>query len=382
VTDATRPHLFTPLTLRAVSLRNRIVVSPMCQYTAVDGLAGDWHLVNLSKFAIGGAGLVFCEAAGVEPAGRITHGCVGFWDDDLMAPWPRITDFVKAHGAVPGAQIAHAGRKASTQRPWEGAGPLGDAEAERRKGPWQTVAASAEAAGKGWHVPEALEAAEITGLVDKFAAAARRAIDAGFEVIEVHGAHGYLIHSFLSPLANHRNDEWGGDLKGRMRFALAVAEAVRGAMPDEAPLFFRISSVDGGDGVGWTLDDSVVLAKELKALGVDVVDCSSGGIDMNHMPAARLPRGPAFQVPYAERLRADADIATMAVGLITEAEQAEAIVRDGRADLVALARELMSDPHWPAHAAIALGAEDAYRTWPDQIGWWIEKRDSRPAAKA
>lgn len=377
----TQSQLFSPFDIRGVTLRNRIVVSPMCQYSATDGLAGDWQLVNLSKFAIGGAGLVFCEAAGVEPKGRITNGCVGFWNDELMAPWPRIIDFIKAQGAVPAAQIAHAGRKGSTQRPWEGAAPLTDADAAGGDPPWQTVAPSAEASGDGWPVPHALESSEIMGLVDKFAAAARRAIDAGFEVVEVHGAHGYLIHSFLSPLANHRNDEWGGDLEGRMRFALAVAEAVRGAMPDEAPLFFRISAVDGGDGVGWTLDDSVVLARQLKVRGVDVIDCSSGGIDMNHMPAARLPRGPAFQVPFAERVRADADVATMAVGLITEAEQAEAIVRDGQADLVALARELMSDPHWPAHAAIALGADDAYATWPDQVGWWLERRDSRMAAK-
>ncbi len=377
----TQSQLFSPFDIRGVTLRNRIVVAPMCQYSATDGLAGDWHLVNLSKFAIGGAGLVFCEAAGVEPKGRITNGCVGFWDDDLMTPWPRIIDFIKAQGAVPAAQIAHAGRKGSTQRPWEGAAPLTDEDAAAGDPPWQTVAPSAEAGGDGWPVPHALESSEIMGLVDKFAAAARRAIDAGFEVVEVHGAHGYLIHSFLSPLSNHRNDEWGGDLEGRMRFALAVAEAVRGAMPDEAPLFFRISAVDGGDGVGWTLDDSVVLAGELKARGVDVIDCSSGGIDMNHMPAARLPRGPAFQVPFAERVRADADVATMAVGLITEAEQAEAIVRDGQADLVALARELMSDPHWPAHAAIALGADDAYATWPDQVGWWLERRDSRMTAK-
>ena len=378
----TRSQLFSPLDIRGVTVRNRIVASPMCQYSATDGLAGDWHLVNLAKFAIGGAGLVFCEAACVEPAGRLTHGCVGFWNDDLMAPWPRITDFIKAHGAVAGAQIAHAGRKASTQRPWEGAAPLGDAEAARGESSWQTVASSAEGAGDGWHLPHALEPAEIATIVDKFAAAARRAIDAGFEVIEVHGAHGYLIHSFLSPLANHRNDEWGGNLEDRMRFALAVAEAVRGAMPDEAPLFFRISAVDGGDGVGWTLDDSVILAKELKARGVDVVDCSSGSINMDRMPAARLPRGPAFPVPFAERVRADADVATMAVGLITEPEQAEAIVHGGQADLVALARELMSDPNWPAHAAIALGAEDAYRTWPDQIGWWLESRDARMAAKS
>jgi 2,4-dienoyl-CoA reductase-like NADH-dependent reductase (Old Yellow Enzyme family) len=379
---SSQPALFTPLDIRGVRLPNRIVVAPMCQYSAVDGIAGDWHLVNLSKFAIGGAGLIFCEAAGVTPAGRITHGCAGFWNDEQMAPWKPIIKFIKAQGAVPAAQIAHAGRKGSTQRPWQGADPLTETDAARGEEPWITVAPSAEPSGDGWPVPHALDSSEVETVIGQFADSARRAIDAGFEVIEVHAAHGYLIHSFLSPLSNYRNDEWGGDREGRMRFALAIAEAVRAAMPDTAPLFFRISAVDGGDGVGWTLDDSVVLAGGLKARGVDVIDCSSGGIDMNHMPAARLPRGPAFQVPFAERIRTDADIPTMAVGLITEAEQAEAIVRDGQADLVALARELMSNPHWPTHAAITLGAEDAYRNWPDQVSWWLEKRDSHMAAKS
>ena len=341
--------LFSPLTLRGVALRNRIAVSPMCQYScdAADGIATDWHLVHLGARAIGGAGLVLTEAAAVEPAGRISPWDLGIWSADHAKALSRVAQFVTAQGAVPGIQLAHAGRKASAMRPWQGGGPVapGDPLA------WATCAPSAIPFAEGWPAPHALGEGEIAGIVRDFASAARRAVAYGFRVIELHGAHGYLLHSFLSPLSNVRTDAWGGPLAHRMRFALEVVDAVRAAIPDEVPLLLRISASDWVEG-GWTIGDSVVLAREAAARGVDLVDCSSGGA----VASAKIPAAPGYQVPFAARIRREAGVATGAVGLITTPAQAEAIVVEGEADLVLLARELLRDPHWPLRAAHALGA--------------------------
>ncbi|MEO0679284.1 MAG: NADH:flavin oxidoreductase/NADH oxidase [Pseudomonadota bacterium] len=366
------PKLFEPLRLRGQTLRNRVVISPMCQYSAHDGYLDDWHLVHLGRFATGGAGLIFTEATAVQKNGRITHGCPGLWEDGQIAGHAQVTAFEARHGAVPAIQLAHAGRKASMQRPWFGNGPLDADDAARGDMAWTPVGPSPLPVDEGWLEPHPLSADDIATLIDDFAAAARRALAAGYKAAEVHGAHGYLIHSFLSPLSNRRNDAYGGDLKGRMRLALEVTEAVRAVWPDDLPLFFRCSSVDG-DAAGWSLEDTVALAKALKGLGVDVIDCSSGGI-AGSATAARGKRKPGFQVPYAARVRAEAGLATQAVGLITHPEQAEAILEAGEADLIAIGREALADPAWPLHAAQALGADEAYARWPEQYGWWLVRR--------
>lgn len=373
MTDA--PHLFRPLTLRGVTARNRIVISPMCQYTAHDGHLEDWHLVHLGRFATGGAGIVFTEATAVQKSGRITHGCPGLWTDSQIPGHARITQFARRNGAVPAIQLGHAGRKSGMQRPWFGNGPLTAEDHARGDMPWTPVGPSALPVADGWPEPHALTHEEIATLVDDYVAAAHRALAAGYQIAEVHGAHGYLIHSFLSPLSNQRNDAYGGDLAGRMRLALEVTEAVRAVWPEDLPLFFRTSAVDG-DPEGWSLDDTVVLARELKARGVDVVDCSSGGITGAATAAGGAKRQPGFQVPYAERVREDAGLATMAVGLITHPEQAEAIVADGRADLVAIGREALVDPAWPLHAATTLDHDVQFETWPEQYGWWLAGRQA------
>lgn len=370
----TEPLLFTPLTLREVALRNRIVISPMCQYSARDGLANDWHFAHLARFALGGAGLIFVEATAVKREGRITHGDMGLWQDGQIAPLKRIADFVKSQGAVPAIQLGHAGRKASMQRPWHGNGPLDASDRARGEEAWPIVAPSPLPMDEGWLMPHALTPGEMAALREDFRRATLRALEAGFEVVEVHGAHGYLLQSFLSPIGNHRNDAYGGDRAGRMRFPLEIAETVRATWPKERPVFFRVSAVDGVEG-GWTLDDTVALALELKARGIDVVDCSSGGI-AGSATAARIPRGFGFQVPFAERVRREAGIKTMAVGLILEAQQAEAVLRGGQADLIAIGREALYDPNWALHAERALkgGAAD-FAHWPVQAGWWLERRE-------
>jgi 2,4-dienoyl-CoA reductase-like NADH-dependent reductase (Old Yellow Enzyme family) len=374
-----KPLLFTPITLRSVTLPNRIVLSPLCMYSAREGLANEFHHSHLSAFARGGVGLVFTEATAVEPRGRISHGCCGIWNDAQAEAYAPIARYIASLGAVPAIQIAHAGRKASAHPPWSGGAPL---DAARGDQPWETVGPSAEPVGSEWPTPRALTDAEIADIVEAFAAAARRAAAAGFRVLEIHAAHGYLLHSFLSPLANKRNDRWGGDRAGRMRFPLAVVEAVRAAWPQELPLFCRISCVDG-PADGWGLEDSVALARELKARGVDVVDCSAGGIagppayragDNGKPLASRSERGPGFQVPYAERLRREAGVATMAVGVIVEGGQAEAILQQGRADLIAVGRELMYDPFWALHAGEALGADPNRVMWQKNYGWAMLRR--------
>jgi 2,4-dienoyl-CoA reductase-like NADH-dependent reductase (Old Yellow Enzyme family) len=341
------PQTFTPLTIRDVTFRNRIAVSPMCQYSSVDGFAGDWHLVHLGSRAVGGAGLVMMEATAVEPRGRISPWDQGIWKDEHVEFLTRIAAFLKTHGAVAGIQLAHAGRKASTGRPWEGGALIPEAD-----GGWQPVAPSALPFNPDHPAPHELSKAEIAGLVEDFAAAARRSLAAGFELVEIHAAHGYLAHEFLSPLSNARTDEYGGSFDNRLRFTMEVTEAVRAVWPQELPLFMRISATDWAPG-GWTVDDSVELARRVKRRGVDLIDCSSGGLSIQQ----KIELGPGYQVPFAERIRREADVMTGAVGLITTPQQCEEIVATGKADLVLLARESLRDPYFAGHSSKALGAD-------------------------
>jgi 2,4-dienoyl-CoA reductase-like NADH-dependent reductase (Old Yellow Enzyme family) len=343
------PTLFSPLALRGVTLRNRIGVSPMCQYSSVDGFANDWHLVHLGSRAAGGAGVVVMEASAVTPEGRISPADNGIWKDEHIPFLARIAAFLRGQGAAAGIQIAHAGRKAGTAVPWQGGGTLPPAA-----GGWQPVAPSPVPFRPEDPPPAELSTRQIASLVDAFAAAARRALQAGFQVVEIHAAHGYLIHEFLSPLSNRRADQYGGSFDNRTRFALQVVEAVRAAWPADLPLFMRISATDWVEG-GWTPDDSVALAARVRALGVDLVDCSSGGLALEQ----KVALGPGYQVPFAARIRREAGIPTAAVGLITEPAQADAIVRSGEADLVLLAREFLRDPYFPLRASRALGGKMA-----------------------
>ncbi len=345
-------HLFSPLPLRSVTLRNRIAVSPMCQYSAVDGHATDWHLVHLGSRAVGGAGLVVFEATAVEARGRISPADLGLWDDRQIEPLARIVRFIEAHGAVPALQLAHAGRKASVRAPWDGGGPIPLAE-----GGWTPVGPSPLPFADGHPVPHALDRDGIRGIVAAFAAAARRAVGAGFRVLEVHCAHGYLLHEFLSPLANQRDDLYGGSFENRTRLAREVLQAVRTAWPERLPLIVRISATDWVPG-GWDVDQSVELSRALEPL-VDLVDVSSGGLAWN----AQVPMGPGYQTAFAERIRKEAGVATGAVGMIVSPEQADHVIRTGQADLVLLAREMLRDPHFPLRAARALGHEGP---WPKQ----------------
>jgi len=367
------PHLFRPIKLRGVEARNRIVISPMCQYSAHEGHMDDWHVVHLGRFATGGAGIVFTEATAVQKSGRITHGCPGLWTDSQIPVHARITEFAKRNGAVPAIQLAHAGRKSGMQRPWFGNGPLNDADLARGDMPWTPVGPSALPVAEGWPMPHALSESDIEQLIADFVSAAKRALAAGYLIAEVHGAHGYLLHSFLSPLSNKRNDKYGGDLAGRMRLALEVTAAVRAVWPDDLPLFFRTSAVDGTP-EGWSLEDTVVLATELKRMGVDVMDCSSSGIAGSATASVPKKRQPGFQVNYAERVRMDAQMMTMAVGLITHPKQAEDILTQGRADLIAIGREALVNPMWGLHAAQALGMDPQFEMWPEQSGWWLASR--------
>lgn len=343
--------LFSPFTWRGVTLPNRVVVSPMCQYVAEDGNATDWHLMHLGQFSMGAAGLLFTEATAVSAEGRITHGCLGLYSDANEAALGRVVQFCRRHGvAVLGIQLAHAGRKGSARTPLAGGAAL--AEDER---PWTTLAPSALPYGPGWHTPKAMTQADLAKVKDEFVAAAARAARLGFDVIELHMAHGYLLHEFLSPISNQRDDAYGGSSENRMRYPLEVFEAVRVTLPAGTPLGVRVSATDWVDG-GWTPAETVALAKRLKALGCDFVDVSSGGLD----PRQKVPLGPGYQVPFAEQVRREAGIPTMAVGLITEPEQAERIVAGGQADFVALGRGIMDDPRWAWHAAATLGAEAPY----------------------
>lgn len=347
-------HLFEPLTIRGVTLSNRIAVSPMCQYSSRDGFANEWHFVHLGSRAVGGAGLVFTEAAAVTPEGRISPQDLGIWDDAHVEMLGRIVQFIHQQGSVAGMQLAHAGRKASTQRPWEGASavPVG-------RGGWDDVVApSAIPFSSTYPLPRALSVERIRSITQAFADAAGRARRAGFRVIEIHAAHGYLIQEFLSPLSNHRNDQYGGSFENRTRLLREIVTAVRKVWPEDAPLFVRISSTDWVEG-GWDVEQSVALARELKELGVDLIDCSSGG----NVPHAKMPIGPGYQTPFAERIRRESGSLTGAVGMITDPVQADHIVRTGQADLVLLAREMLRDPYFPLRAGRELRQSMA---WPVQ----------------
>jgi 2,4-dienoyl-CoA reductase-like NADH-dependent reductase (Old Yellow Enzyme family) len=346
-------RLLTPLTIRAVTFRNRIFVSPMCQYSSEHGLPTEWHLVHLGSRAVGGAALVMQEATAVSAEGRISPADMGIWSDEQAQRLSRITRFVTAEGAVAGIQLAHAGRKASTAPPWEGGAPV-----DPGAGGWQPIAPSAVAFAPGHPVPREMSVDDMDEVCDQFIAAARRAGRAGYQVLEIHAAHGYLLHQFLSPLSNRRHDEYGGSLENRMRFPLRVAEAVREVWPSERPVFVRISASDYVDG-GWDLEQSVEFARQLKQAGVDLVDCSSGGA----VPESKPPAGPGYQTPFSAAIRQRTGILTAAVGLITEPYQAETILVTGQADAVVLGREFLRDPYWPLHAAQRLHADI---TWPKQ----------------
>jgi len=365
------PLLFTPLTLREITIPNRVMVSPMAQYSAVDGFITDWHFAHFAKFAMGGAGLVFMEATKVERRGLGTVGDMGLWKDEHIAPLERLTRFIRAQGSVPAIQINHAGRKAGTLKPWEGFGPLDRSVPVEGEEHWEVIGPSATSYLEGWPIPRPMSRADINDVIDAWVATARRAEKAGFDVLEVHGAHGYLIHQFLSPSSNQRTDEYGGSLENRMRFPLEIARAVREVWPQGKPLFFRVSSVDEG---GWTLEDSIALARELKKCGVDLVDCSASGIAIRSPTASRNVANRGFQVPYAEAIRREADIATAAVGLIIDGPQAEEILRGQQADLIAIGREMLYDPFWAAHAAHALDYDAEFSLMPKQYGWWLNRR--------
>lgn len=349
-------NVFDELAIRDLVLRNRIVVSPMCEYSSADGFANDWHLVHLGSRAVGGAALVFTEASAVTPEGRISPQDLGIWKDEHIEMLARITRFVREQGAAPGMQLAHAGRKGSTRVPWETPGAVTPGE-----GGWTPVAPSAVAFDTSYPMPRALELAEIRGVAEAFRAAAQRALEAGFLVLEIHSAHGYLLHEFLSPVANKRTDAYGGSFENRTRLLREVIGAVRDVWPENYPLFVRISATDWmeGDANSWDADQSVELAKMIGPLGVDLVDCSSGGI----APRVRIPVGPGYQVQFAERVRRESGLLTGAVGMITEAGQADGIIRDGKADMVIIAREFLRHPYWPLEVARKMGFPE---TWPVQ----------------
>ncbi|MCX5515480.1 oxidoreductase [Kaistia algarum] len=363
-------NLFTPLTLRGVTFKNRILVSPMCQYAAVDGHVTDWHIEHHGRFALGGVGGALVEATGILPEGRITPDCLGIWDDAHVAGLARIVAGYHRQGAAIGIQLSHAGRKGSSTPPWDGgwAIPADDPRA------WQTVAPSAIPYHEDWPVPHALSIDEIAGITAAFVAAAKRAVAAGFDFVEIHGAHGYLLHSFVSPVSNERTDAYGGTAENRMRFSLEVASAVRAAIPDTMPLFYRASCIDRIEGAGLTLDDTVPLAIALKGVGVDLIDCSAGGVLVRTNPG-HIKEGPGFQIGFADRIRREAGIATMAVGGITEGRQADAVITEGKADFVAIGREMLSDSNFPYRAALAIGIEKPAFALPLRYAFYLQFRE-------
>ncbi len=359
--------------MRDITFKNRIAVSPMSQYRAEDGHANAWHLVHLGRFALGGAGLVFAEATAVERDGRRTHGDLGLWEDSHIETLKPVAEFLNAEGAVAGIQLSHAGRKASERRPWHGETPVDDEDvAQRGEEPWTAIAPSPVPYADGWPTPMEMTEHEIARVLQSFADAARRALFAGFKAIEVYAAHGFLIHQFLSPVSNHRADAWGGSPDNRARFAVEVAKSIRQEWPEHLPLLFRLSATDWLDG-GLGVEDVIDIARRLKDHGVDMIDCSSGGIGGKNRPR-RMKIEQGFQIPFAQRIREEADIATMGVGFLWDALTCEKIVESGQADMIALARELLDDPHWLHHAAQVLGAASAFDDWPIESGWWLSKR--------
>lgn len=371
--NKTTPRLFTPIQLRDLTLKNRIMVSPMCQYRSTDGGPCDWHLVHLGQFAIGGAGLVFHEETSVSPEGRKSYHCAGLYSDEHTQAYRRINDFIHEQGAACAIQLGHAGRKGSTAGAMSGFRSLIPDDAAGGEAPWETVSASALPNDDASPPPRPMTKADIADCLDEWRLATRRSAQADFDLLEIHGAHGYLIHQFLSPVSNQRTDEYGGSLENRMRFALELVEAVRSEWPDEKPLSFRVSSVDGGGGV-WDINDTIVLCKELKELGVDVIDCSSGGM-RGETGMSLVPRVPGYHLPYSEALKAAIPLPVIAVGLITEAAQAEQILANEQADIIAMARELMAQPGWPLLAARELGLEDPWSVQPPDYAHRLRRRD-------
>lgn len=367
--------LFEPITLRNITIRNRLALPPMCQYVAKDGLVNPYHLVHYGKFALGGFGLIIVEATAVSPEGRITHGDLGLWSDTQIEGLANIAQFIKEQGATPAIQLAHAGPKASTQRPQNGDGPLTEVDFAKGDLAWPVISASALPADEGYLVPTALDKEGIKQLKQNFVDAAKRALKAGFEIIELHSAHGYLLNSFLSPLTNQRTDEYGGNLTNRMRLPLEITQELRAIWPEDKPLFVRISAVDGSK-KGTPLEESVIFTQELAKLGVDVIDCSSGGIGNPY----EYPSGYSHQVPFAEQIKQQANIKTMAVGMIVDAHQAEAIITSNQADLVAIGREALKQPNFPFFAEQTLGSanpEMPFDNWPPQTGWWLNRRERK-----
>ncbi|WP_170755904.1 NADH:flavin oxidoreductase/NADH oxidase [Ruegeria lacuscaerulensis] len=368
------PSLFSAFELRGVTFKNRVSVSPMSQYRAQDGFANDWHLVHLGRFVMGGAALVYAEATAVTRDGRRTPGDLGLWDDSQIAPLARIADFITREGSVPGIQLSHAGRKASERRPWHGETPLDDEDAAvRSEHAWPAMAPSALPYAEGWPTPREMSDDDIQAVISAFGAAAKRAKTAGFKVIEVYAAHGFLVHQFLSPITNQRQDKWGGNTENRARFAVEVAREIRRNWPEDLPLAFRLSASDWMDN-GLTPEDTVDIAIALKSAGVDLIDCSSGGIGGKDRPQ-RMTIEHGFQVPFAAQVRSEANIPTMAVGFIWDAAACDTLIDRGDADMIALARELLDDPNWPLHAASQLGRNADHTLWPVESGWWLMKRD-------
>lgn len=365
--------LMSPYTLRDVTFRNRIAVSPMSQYRAQNGHANDWHMVHLGRFAIGGAGLVYAEATAVENDGRRTHGDLGLWNDAQVETLAPVARFLEAEGAVAGIQLSHAGRKASERRPWHGETPVNaEDEALRDEAPWQAEAPSPVPYADGWPSPTQMSEQDIARVIDAFGHAARRANAAGFRVIEIYAAHGFLVHQFLSPISNRRQDRWGGSAENRLRFAVEVARSVRKHWPENLPLVFRLSATDWLN-EGLEVEDTIEIARALRDAGVDMIDCSSGGISGKERPR-RMSITQGFQAPFAAKVRAAADIPTMAVGFLWSPEFCESLIATGQADMIALARELLDDPNWSLHAAAQLGQDHEFAKWPIESGWWLQKR--------
>ncbi len=369
------PLLFTPLDVRGVTLKNRVMISPMANYSAVDGVVIDWHLAHLGQFAIGGAGVVIAEATAVTRQGRITNGCAGLYNDAQIAPWARCADFIRSQGAIPGIQLGHGGRKSSMQRPWDGNGPLTAENIAAGEESWDVVSATTDPVDDGWITPRALSVPDLRQMIDDWVSAAQRALKAGFDWLEIHNAHGYLVHQFLSPLSNTRNDGYGGDFEGRIRWPLELAAALREAWPADKPVSLRISAVDG-DALGWQMSDSVEYAKRLKAIGIDVICTSSGGL-RGSATNARVKRSYGYQVPYAAQIRREADMMTIGVGLIIDPQHAERILQAADCDIIAIGREALANPGWPRMAEVALGRTmmDALDDWPLQYGWWLKHRE-------
>ena len=374
--------LFSKLKIRGIEFPNRLVLSPLCMYSAKDGIANDWHFSHLSTFARARIGCIFAEATAVREEGKITPYCLGLWNENQKNAFKPIVNFIKKMGSVPAFQLAHAGRKASAKEPWKGGLPLDKEDEKKGIYAWKTVAPSSIALAEGWQVPKALEKKEIDDLVLSYVKSAKLAIEAGFQVLEIHAAHGYLLHSFLSPISNKRNDEYGGTLEGRAKILKEIAISIRNNISDTVPLFCRISAVDGQKN-GWELNDSISLSKILAEVGIDVIDCSSGGIagrprfaanDDGSVLKSNLDRGLGFQVPYAHEIKKNSAIKTMAVGVIVDPKQAENILIEEQADLIAMGRELMYNPFWLLHAAQVLGVDPDYNLWPEQYRWGVNRR--------